>query len=425
MKIRNLIPAFAGFALIALASVSAFAQVARIEGSVTKADTKEPIVGAVVQIVRTDIKGNYDVKTDKKGNFLHAGIPLTGTYTIIVSAPGCQPSYFAGIKPGGDPIKFDLNPGDGSKLTIDDIKRAQSGTPATGGASAAGGSGNQKQPTANQKQPTAAEIKKAQEEYEKKKAENDKLKAEHENMKKLFDQGRQLAQNKDYSGAVNAFNEAAKLDAEQQAIWANLSLALFNRGATQLNANQRDAAKQDFVDSINAASKAIDLLDAQSKDPAKGNDPNLKKNKIDYLNLRIKPASVLAERYNDSAQFDVCVKDYQTIVDLTDDAVLKNATKAKIAQGYFQFGKVAESTAIYQDILKADPNNLDALYGLGLNYTIDETKKQEVVELWKRFMEKAPSTDSRVAAVEEGIKSLGIPLSSVEKSGGKGGKKKP
>src|SRR5262245_23557102 len=199
MKIRNLFPAFAGFTLVALASMSASAQVARIDGTVVKNHTKDPVVGAEVQIVRTDIKGNYDVKTDKKGSFLHAGIPLTGTYTIIVSAPSLQPSYFAGVKPGGDPIKFELNPGDGSKLTIDDIKRAQSSAPpaAAGGSGSGGG---------NQKQPSAAEIKKAQEEYEKKKAENDKLKTEHENMKKLFDQGRQLAQNKDYSGAVTAFN---------------------------------------------------------------------------------------------------------------------------------------------------------------------------------------------------------------------------
>jgi tetratricopeptide (TPR) repeat protein len=417
MKIRNLFPAFAGFTLVALASLSASAQVARIEGTVVKAGTKDPVVGADVQIVRTDIKGNYDVKSDKKGSFLHAGIPLTGTYTIIVSAPSFQPSYFAGIKPGGDPIKFELNPGDGSKLTIDDIKRAQSSAPpaAAGGSGSGGG---------NQKQPSAAEIKKAQEEYEKKKAENDKLKAEHENMKKLFDQGRQLAQNKDYSGAVTAFNEAAKLDADQVAIWANLSLALFNRGATELNGGQRDQAKQDFSDSVNAASKAIELLDTQSKDPAKANDPNLKKNKIDYLNLRIKPASVLAERFGDPAQSEICVKDYQTIIDLSDDAEVKKATKAKIAQGYFQMGKVPESTAIFEEILKTDPNNLDALYGLGLNYSLDETKKQAVVELWKKFMEKAPANDTRVAAVEEGIKSLGIPLSTVEK-GGKGGKKKP
>jgi tetratricopeptide (TPR) repeat protein len=399
MKIRNIFPAFAGCALIAVAAVSAFAQVARIEGTIVKAGTTEPIVGAEVQIVRTDIKGNYNVKSDKKGAFLHAGIPLTGTYTIIVSAPGFQPSYLAGLRPGGEPIKFDLNPGDGSKLTIDDIKRAQASAPPAGGSGGSGGS---------QKQPSAAEVKKAQEEYEKKKAENEKLKADHESMKKLFDQGRQLAQNKDYTGAVTAFNEAAKLDAEQQAVWANLSLALFNRGATQLNANQRDPAKQDFIDSVNAASKAIALLDVQAKDPAKANDPNLKKNKIDYLNLRIRPASVLADRFSDAAHTEIMVKDYQTIIDLSDDPEVKKATKAKIAQSYFQMGKLPESSTIYEEILKTDPNNLDALYGLGLNLSTDQNKSKEAAALWQKFLEKAPDTDSRVATVKEGIKSLGI-----------------
>jgi tetratricopeptide (TPR) repeat protein len=416
MKIRNIFPAFAGCALIALASVSAFAQVARIEGTVVKANTTEPVVGAEVQIVRTDIKGNYNVKSDKKGAFLHAGIPLTGTYTIIVSAPGFQPSYFAGVKPGGEPIKFDLNPGDGSKLTIDDIKRAQASAPPAGGTGGTGG---------NQKQPSAAEIKKSQEEYEKKRAENEKLKADHESMKKFFDQGRQLAQNKDYSGAVNAFNEAAKLDAEQQAVWANLSLALFNRGATQLNSNQRDAAKQDFIDSVNAASKAIALLDAQAKDPAKANDPNLKKNKIDYLNLRIRPAGVLAERFSDAAHIDILVKDYQTIIDLSDDPAVKSATRAKIAQGYFQMGKIPESSAIYEEILKTDPNNLDALYGLGLNLSTDPTKSKEAAALWQKFLEKAPETDSRVATVKEGIQSLGIPLQQTPRADDKGRRRRP
>jgi tetratricopeptide (TPR) repeat protein len=419
MKIRNIFPAFASCALIALASVSAFAQVARIEGTVVKAGTTEPVVAAEVQIVRTDIKGNYNVKSDKKGAFLHAGIPLTGTYTIIVSAPGFQPSYFAGVKPGGEPIKFDLNPGDGSKLTIDDIKRAQAGAPPAGGTGGTGGTGG------NQKQPSAAEIKKAQEEFEKKKAENEKLKADHESMKKFFDQGRQLAQNKDYAGAVTAFNEAAKLDAEQQAVWANLALALFNRGATQLNANQRDPAKQDFIDSVNAASKAIALLDAQAKDPAKANDPNLKKSKIDYLNLRIRPAGVLADRFSDTAHTDMMVKDYQAIIDLSDDPEVKKATKAKIAQSYFQMGKIPESSAIYEEILKDDQNNLDALYGLGLNLSLDPSKSKDAAALWQKFLEKAPATDSRVAMVKEGIQSLGIPQAPAPKADDRGRRRRP
>ncbi|HEY6400816.1 MAG TPA: carboxypeptidase-like regulatory domain-containing protein, partial [Blastocatellia bacterium] len=93
MKIKHLMSAFAGCAVIALASLTASAQTGRLEGDVVKADTKEPIVGAEIQIERTDIKGSYPVKTDKKGHFLHAGVPYVGTYTIMVSAPGFQPDF--------------------------------------------------------------------------------------------------------------------------------------------------------------------------------------------------------------------------------------------------------------------------------------------------------------------------------------------
>src|SRR5262249_15791841 len=61
---------------LALFAVSALAQVGRIEGDVVKKGTNEPIVGAEVEIIRTDIKGNYPVKSDKKGHFLHAGVPF-------------------------------------------------------------------------------------------------------------------------------------------------------------------------------------------------------------------------------------------------------------------------------------------------------------------------------------------------------------
>src|SRR5215813_13920651 len=179
MKIKHLLPVFAGCALIALASLVAAAQTGRLEGDVFKAGTKEPIVGAEVQIERTDIKGSYPVKTDKKGHFLHAGVPYVGTYTIIVSAPNCQPDFAQGIKGSQtDPIKFELRPGDGKKLTIADIKGLQANAPKGG------------QPM------NAADQKKAIEENQKQRAEieakNKKMTEEHEAMKKHFDSGQQL-----------------------------------------------------------------------------------------------------------------------------------------------------------------------------------------------------------------------------------------
>jgi tetratricopeptide (TPR) repeat protein len=412
MKIKHLMSAFAGCAVIALASLTASAQTGRLEGDVVKADTKEPIVGAEVQIERTDIKGSYPVKTDKKGHFLHAGVPYVGTYTIIVSAPGCQPDFAQGIKGSyTELIKFELRPGDGKKLTLADVKGLQASAPKGG------------------QQMSAEDQKKAIEENQKKRAEieakNKKMTEEHEQMKKLFEQGLQLAANKDYPGAINAYNEATKLDPEQKAVWGNLSIALFNRGATQLNAGQRDAAKQDFLDAVNAASKTLALLDTEMSDPAKANDPALKKSKVDYLKLKVRPAAVLAERFGDTAQAEAAIKDYEAIVAASDDPATKLENKGKIAQTHFQVGRIPESTNVYKEMLQSSPDNLDALYGLGLIYSLAEDTKSEAVAMWSKFLEKAPATDTRVAMVQEGVKTLGVDLAPAKSDKGAKGKKKP
>src|SRR5689334_1885999 len=83
MKFRSLGFAAAGIALLA---VSAFAQITTIEG-VAKDPTGKPIEKAEVQITRTDIKGSYKTKTDKKGHYLYMGLPM-GTYTIDLIVDG-------------------------------------------------------------------------------------------------------------------------------------------------------------------------------------------------------------------------------------------------------------------------------------------------------------------------------------------------
>src|ERR1041384_4238780 len=83
MKFRNLGVAAAGMAFLA---VSAFAQITTIEGVVKGQDGK-PVEKAEVQIVRTDIKGSYKTKTDKKGHYLYMGLPM-GTYNIDLVVDG-------------------------------------------------------------------------------------------------------------------------------------------------------------------------------------------------------------------------------------------------------------------------------------------------------------------------------------------------
>lgn len=411
MKIKNLFSAIVSGGLVALASMTVFAQVGRIEGTVVKAGTTEPIVGAEVQIARTDIKGNYDVKTDKKGVFLHAGVPYVGTYTIIVSAPNFAPYFITGIRPTGEPIKIELQPGDGKKLTLEDTKKIQAGGPA------------------GAKPMSAADQKKATEEFEKKKAEveaaNKKNKEDFENMKKYFDQGMQLAANKDYNGAVTAYNEAAKIDPEQQAIWGNLALALFNRGVTNLNeslkdSSKRDLAKQDFNDSINAISKALALNEPALSDPAKG--AVAKKSKSQYLKIKADSESLLARRLGAADMAETANKDYLQAAELSDNPADKKTFPVKGAETLREAGKNDEAIAAFKIILNSDPDNIEALYNLGLAYANTEATWQDSANMLQKFADKAPETDPRVAeaksvigALLQGNKNLVVP-----KSEGKG-----
>jgi tetratricopeptide (TPR) repeat protein len=394
------------FSLLAFAA-SAFAQVGRIEGDIVKRGTTEGIPGAEVVIERTDIKGSYPVKTDKKGHYLHAGVPYVGTYTIMVSAPGFAPAFVGGIKPGGVPpegIKIEMDPGDGSKLTMDMIKR--------------GGGGNAPAPGA--KQPTAAEIKKQQEEYEKAKAANEKNKADFENMKKFFESGIAKQNAKDYPGAIADFNEAVKLDAEQKAIWANLGLALFNQGVTNYNdsikgdAAKKDVAKQNFTDAMGAADKALALVEKDLADPTKA--PAAKKEKTTYLKIKGDAANLLATKISSAEHTDAAVKSYQEAATLAETPADKISFQIKAAHVYREVFKNEEAAAAYKAVLEADPDNIESFYGLGLVYSATEPTWQDSANNFQKFIDRAPATDPRVneaktviAALIQGNKNLVVP----------------
>src|ERR1035441_2277333 len=106
MNSRNAAFAAVGLAFLALAS---YAQVATVEGDVKGADGKG-VVGAIIKLHRTDIKWDSQTKTDKRGHYVHAGVPL-GTYEISCVIDGNVVDKVSGVKTTmGDhpPVDFDL-----------------------------------------------------------------------------------------------------------------------------------------------------------------------------------------------------------------------------------------------------------------------------------------------------------------------------
>src|SRR5262245_19665773 len=74
------------FVVVALLAVPAFAQQGSVTGKVLDKEGK-PLVGATISLDRQGVAGHFEVKTDNKGSYFHAGLP-TGPYNIKVMVNG-------------------------------------------------------------------------------------------------------------------------------------------------------------------------------------------------------------------------------------------------------------------------------------------------------------------------------------------------
>jgi tetratricopeptide (TPR) repeat protein len=162
-----------------------YAQTGNIEGEVKGYDG-QPLVGVLITLDRKEIKQHFQVKTDKKGRYFHAGLPV-GFYRVGVQQDGKEIWYLDNIKvPLQDTARADVN-----------LKAEQE--------------------KAKSQPPVLTEEQKkvlAQQEQEKQK---------HEDMKGVFEQGRALAAEKKYDEAVEAFKKAAEMDPNQHVIFSNMA----------------------------------------------------------------------------------------------------------------------------------------------------------------------------------------------------------
>src|SRR5258708_28510440 len=72
--------------LTLLFSTACWAQMTIVEGDIIGDDGK-PMKDAVVRIERKDQKGSYTTKSDKKGHYIHTGLPI-GSYTLTLVVGG-------------------------------------------------------------------------------------------------------------------------------------------------------------------------------------------------------------------------------------------------------------------------------------------------------------------------------------------------
>ena len=201
IKLSRSLAALAGLTLLAFA---ASAQTSQISGKVIGEDG-QPLKDALIKIDRTDIKGSYKVKSNKKGEYLHAGLPL-GTYTVSVEVDG-KPHDSLTMKG----VRTSM--GDGPTVDFDLQKEKKRGEAAV----AAAQSGTL---TKEQARDMSPEQKAAMEKAMKEQAAS---MAKNKALNEAFNNGMTALNAQQYDVAVTNFVKASELDPKQTAVWANLA----------------------------------------------------------------------------------------------------------------------------------------------------------------------------------------------------------
>jgi tetratricopeptide (TPR) repeat protein len=396
-------------------SGAASAQTGELRGRVviTQADgSKTPASEAAIDVFRMDLPGKYNTKANKRGEFVFAGLPYVGRYIVAASHPSAQPSWQQNVLAGrGVEYEITLMPGDGKRLTLEEIKSA--GQP-TGSAGPAGSGSTE-----------SAEDRAKREELARKNAEieekNKKILAANEIVARTFKAGNEALLAKNYGEALRNYDEGLSADPEQPALLTNKALALKARGVDSYNASITDkeessksskleSAKKDFQAAAEAATKAIDVIKAQQvpTDPAELNRFNA--NKLSALNTRAEAMRLYVTKV-DQSKADDGFTSYEEYIAAEPDATKKANARRDAAQMLFDAGAFEKALTEYQKLLAANPDDPDALVKSGmLLFNIgamenNKEKYQEAANYLQQFVNKAPDNhafkDDAKAILEE------------------------
>lgn len=415
---RQIFLMVASASLILGTAFAAYAQSGELRGRVTMTQAdgqKVPVAEAFIDVYRSDLPGKYNTKTSKKGDFVFAGLPFIGVYTIIVSHPSAQPTWQDGVKVGRNiDFNFTLTPGDGKRPTIEEVKAvgAASGEPAAGGGK------------------ESAEEKAKREELLRKNAEimasNQKAQATNEIVGRTFKAGNEARAAKNWDEAIKQYDEGLAADPEQVALITNKAVALKARAIDRYNgsltatddaakASGLAAAKSDFKAAAETSNKAAELIKDTKASP--GGPPDAQEqarqnaNKLATMAARAEIMKLYVTKA-DNSKVDEGVAAYQEYLAVETDAKRKSQAEHDLAQMLFDSNAFDKALVQYQKILETNPDDLvallrsgQALFNIGASSSDGSAKAkyQDAANYLARYIEKAPETDATMKADAKAI----------------------
>jgi tetratricopeptide (TPR) repeat protein len=197
--------------LLLVMAGGAWAQTTTLEGDVRDANG-QPLKGAVIVLDRTDIKGHYTVKSDKKGHWLYTGLPY-GKFDVSIQVDGKTADA---LTMKGVQSKY------GESTTVDfDMRKAAAQQADLQKAAATGELTNDQARgmSKEEKEKFEATAKKNAEVMKKNKALNDAFNAGEDSLKAAAAETDKAQKIVKYQAAIDNFNKAGELDPSQVAVW--------------------------------------------------------------------------------------------------------------------------------------------------------------------------------------------------------------
>ena len=413
--------------LIASASLTTSAQVGELRGHVwmQQADgQKVPLADAQIDVFRVDMAAKYNTKTNKKGEFVFAGLPFVGTYTVAASHPTAAPNFVPGVKVGREiPCEITVTPGTGKRLTLDEIKSAGGGVTA---------------PAAGTAPTESAADKAKREEMMKKNAEieasNKKISEANEVIARTFKAGNEAmaaagaaskAKNSEeaiskYSEAVSQYDQGLAADADQPAILTNKAVALKARGVERFNAGitsktlddagksaALQAAKDDFKAAAEASGKAATMMKSQAAPADAAEVQRYNANKYAALVTYAESMRLFVTKA-DQSQAEAGEAAFKDYIAVETDPAKKAKAQLDLAQMLLDAGATDKALAEFKSILATTPDNPEANLGAGLALyaTGDKAKFQEAANYLQKFVDVAPDTNAMKAGAKEVLAEL-------------------
>lgn len=210
--------------LVLFAGLS-MAQTGSIEGKVIGEDG-QPLKDALIKIERKDMKGSYKVKSKKKGEYFHAGLPL-GTYKVTCEVNGQDVDAVDGVRTSfGESTVVNFN--------LQELRKKQQALQAAA-ESGALTKEQARELTPEQRAALERQAKERQQQLTRNKELND-----------AFNAGMEAMRAKQWDAAIASFTKASEIDPKQHVVWAQLADSYINLAATKLGPEQEPLMAKGF-----------------------------------------------------------------------------------------------------------------------------------------------------------------------------------